>query len=112
MALDVLIRHEPTMKYSVIGRSFYANDVAQPLYGGVEVWQGYYQSIRPAPGKMMINIDLSSHSFYQSGGLVQMVVKVLGKHSVDDLRRITDRDRAKLDKALKGLKIYVAHRGE
>src|ERR1051325_8314901 len=99
MALDVLIRYEPSMKYSIAGRSFYTNDGARPLYGGVEVWQGYYQSARPTPGKMMINVDLSATAFYESGGLVQMVVKVLGRRSVEDLRRITDRDRAKIDKA-------------
>src|ERR1051325_9346503 len=112
MALNVLFRHEPSMKYSIAGRSFYTNDGARPLYGGVEVWQGYFQSIRPTPGKIMINVDLSTTAFYESCGLVQMVVKVLGKRSVEELKRIMDRDRAKLDKALKGLKIYVTHRGE
>ena len=112
VALNVLIRHEPSMRCPIAGRSFYTNDSARPLYGGVEAWQGYYQSIKPTPGKMMINVDLSATVFYESGGLVQMVVKVLGKRSVEDLRRITDRDRAKLDQALKNLKIYVTHRGE
>jgi hypothetical protein len=112
MALDVLIRHKPSMTYAVAGRSFYTNQGSRALFGGVEVWQGYYQSARPTPGKMMINIDLSATAFYESGSLIQMVVKVLNKRSVEDLRRITDRDRTKLDKALKNLKIYVIHRGE
>ncbi|PKY39144.1 PAZ domain-containing protein, partial [Rhizophagus irregularis] len=34
------------------------------------------------------------------------------KRSVDDLRRIHDRDRTKLEKCLKNLKIFVTHRGE
>jgi eukaryotic translation initiation factor 2C len=95
-----------------VRRLFYTNDGAQSLYGGIEAWKGYFQSIRPTPGKIMINVDLSTTAFYESCGLVQMVVKVLGKRSVEDLRRITDRDRAKIDKALKNLKIYVTHRGE
>src|SRR5215216_3069032 len=118
MALDVLIRHKPSMMhvthkndeimYATVGRSFYTNQISQSLYGGAEVWQGYYQSARPAPKKMMINVDVSATAFYESGSLVQMVVKLLGKRHPDDLRRgIPDRDRVKLEKALKNVKIRV-----
>src|SRR5581483_7478275 len=105
MALGVLIRHEPSMKYTIVGRSFYTNIGSEALYGGLEVWQGYYQSVRLTPGKMMININWSAAAFYKSGDLIQMSVKILGRRNVEDLRRITDRDRMKLDKALKNLNI-------
>ncbi|RIA84423.1 Piwi domain-containing protein [Glomus cerebriforme] len=112
MALDVLFRHKPSMNYATGGRSFFTNQGSRALFGGVEVWQGYYQSARPTPRKMMINFDLNATAFYESGSLVQMVVKILNKRTVDDLRRIQDGDRPKLEKALKNLKIYVTHRGE
>src|SRR4051794_29295473 len=38
-------------------------------------------------GKMMINIDLSATAFYESGPLINIVVKLLGKRGPDDLRR-------------------------
>jgi hypothetical protein len=50
MALDVLIRHRPSMQHITVGRSFFTNAKAEPLFGGAEVWQGYYQSARPAQG--------------------------------------------------------------
>ena len=50
MALDVLIRHRPSMRHITVGRSFFTNAKAEPLFGGAEVWQGYYQSARPAQG--------------------------------------------------------------
>jgi len=113
MALDVLIRHDPSMKYSTVGRSFYTPQGAQALFGGAEVWQGYYQSARPTLGKMMINIDLSATAFYESGSLVSMVTKILGRRDPNDFRRgLSDRDRIKVEKELKGLKICVRHRGE
>ncbi|CAG8629736.1 19317_t:CDS:10, partial [Gigaspora margarita] len=113
MVLDVLIRHLPSMKNITVGRSFFTNQVTTALTGGVEVWQGYYQSARPAKGKMLINVDLSATAFYEAGSLVTMVVKILGRRSVDDLHRgIADKDRLKLEKALKNLKIRVIHRGE
>ncbi|CAG8434696.1 7785_t:CDS:10 [Diversispora eburnea] len=113
MALDVLIRHLPSMRHVTVGRSFFTRQGAVALAGGAEVWQGYYQSARPAKGKIMINVDLSATAFYEAGPLVMMVTKLLGRRTPDDLRRgITDKDRIKIEKALKNLKVKVIHRGE
>ncbi|CAG8488744.1 11583_t:CDS:10 [Funneliformis caledonium] len=113
MALDVLIRHLPSMQHVTVGRSFFTKAGAQPLFGGAEVWQGYYQSARPAQEKMLINVDLSATAFYESGPLVQIVTKILGRRTPDDLRRgITDKELIRAEKTLKNLKIRVIHRGE
>jgi hypothetical protein len=111
MAMDVIIRHRPSTVHTTVGRSFYTPQAAQPLHGGVEAWQGYYQSARPTKGKMMINIDLSATAFYEGGPLVQMVAKILGRRSPDDLHRgLGDRDRQKVERSIKGLKIRDNHR--
>jgi hypothetical protein len=112
MALNILIHHKSSNEHIKVGRIFYTNQDSQLLDGGVKIWQGYFQSIRPAPKKMMINIDLHATAFYDSGSLVQLVVKILRRRSVEDLRRIQDRDRTKLEIYLKNLQIYVTHRGE
>ncbi|KAI9498874.1 Piwi domain-containing protein [Zychaea mexicana] len=113
MILDVLIRHMPSMLYATVGRSFFTPQERRSLPNGAEVWQGFYQSARPGVGKMMINVDVSATAFYESDRLPEMAAKILGRRTVDDLRRgITDRDRAKLEKALKGLKVQINHRGE
>lgn len=60
----------------------------------------------------MINVDVSATAFYESGPLPGIVAKILGRRSIDDLRSgIPDRDRQKLEKVLKNLKIVVVHRG-
>ncbi|CAH1761647.1 8916_t:CDS:10 [Entrophospora sp. SA101] len=113
MALDVLIRHQPSMNYSTVGRSIYTPKEAGPLFGGLEAWQGYYQSARPGQGQMYVNINLSATAFYESGSLIVTVAKILGRRDPDDLRRgVMDRDYHKLERFLKGLKIRVIHRGE
>ncbi|CAG8640305.1 9527_t:CDS:10, partial [Ambispora leptoticha] len=113
MALDVLIRHSPSMQYATKGSSFFIPQGSQQLYGGVEVWQGYYQSARPTQGRMQVNVDLSATAFYEGGSLIQIIVKILGRRSPNDLHRgINDRDRVKLEKFLKNLKIRVVHRGD
>ncbi|KAF9209936.1 eukaryotic translation initiation factor 2C, 2, partial [Haplosporangium sp. Z 27] len=113
MALDVLIRHEPAMLYSNISRSFFTPDGSRALSGGIEVWNGFYQSARPTVGKMMINLDIASTTYFQSGSLLELAVKILEKRSIDDIRRgLNDRERMKLDKAIRGLQIRVIHRGD
>ncbi|CAG8461331.1 16740_t:CDS:10, partial [Acaulospora morrowiae] len=113
MAIDVLIRHLPSMKSVTVGRSFFTRDDTTALAGGIEIWQGYYQSARPAKGKIMINVDLSATAFYEAGPLVTLITKLLGRRTPDDLRRgITEKERIKLEKSIKNLKIKVIHRGE
>jgi eukaryotic translation initiation factor 2C len=58
-ALDVVMRHLPSMKYTPVGRSFFTQPENEPytLGNGREVWFGFHQSIRPSMWKMMMNID-------------------------------------------------------
>ncbi|KAF9896523.1 Eukaryotic translation initiation factor 2C, partial [Lobosporangium transversale] len=113
MALDVLIRHKPALLYSTVNRSFFTPDGASPLSGGIQVWNGFYQSARPAVGKMLINLDVAATTYYQSGSLLELAVKFLNKRSIDDFRQgFTDRDRDRLEKFLRGLLIRVIHRGD
>ncbi|KAI8084471.1 PAZ domain-containing protein [Halteromyces radiatus] len=112
MVLDVLFRHVPSMQYSTVGRSFFTPQDKCPLPNGAEVWQGFHQSARPTKGKMMVNVDVSATAFYESGPLHEMLPKLLDRRSLDDLRRgIPDRERIKVEKILKNLKIVVVHRG-
>lgn len=74
-AMDVILRHLPSTRYTPVGRSFFSPPVnpatqhaiqgAGPTYhtgesklgGGREVWFGFHQSVRPSQWKMMLNID-------------------------------------------------------
>ncbi|KAJ3223159.1 argonaute 1 [Chytriomyces hyalinus] len=112
-ALDILLRHRPSLMYTTVGRCFYTPDSAAAIANGAQLWQGFHQSIRPTRGQMMINLDVSATAFFQPGPLVEMVAKILNRNSVNDLRApITEKDRSKLDKTLKGLKVAVTHRGQ
>ncbi|KAI8062500.1 Piwi domain-containing protein [Gongronella butleri] len=113
MVLDILMRQAPSALYCTVGRSFYTPEGSRPLPNGCEVWQGYYQSARPTVGKMMVNVDVSATAFYESGPLHEIVAKILGRRSVDDLRRgIPEREKIRLEKVLKTLRVMTKHRGE
>ena len=61
-AMDVVMRHLPSMTYTPVGRSFFSSPEGyyHPLGGGREVWFGFHQSVRPSQWKMMLNIDVSA----------------------------------------------------
>ncbi|KAJ3190960.1 hypothetical protein HK101_008206 [Irineochytrium annulatum] len=112
MALDILLRHRPSLAYTTVGRCFYTPDSAAAIANGAQLWQGFHQSIRPTFGQMLINLDVSATAFHQPGPVVEMVAKILGRNGAGDLRApISDKDRIKLEKTLKGLKVVVTHRG-
>lgn len=61
----------------------------------------------------MINLDVSATAFHEAGLVPDYVTKLLGRRSIDDLRRgIPERDLQKLGKLIKGLRITTIHRGE
>lgn len=50
MVLDNLIRHQPSQTHYTFGRSIFSTEGRRPLPNGVELWQGFYQSVRPTAG--------------------------------------------------------------
>jgi hypothetical protein len=112
MALDILLRHRPSLLYTTVGRCFYTSDTAQTIANGAQLWQGFHQSIRPTQGKMMINLDVSATAFYESSPVLDIMAKILGRGGVSEYRQgLTEKDRARVEKALRGLKVVVTHRG-
>ncbi|KAF9279099.1 hypothetical protein BGZ68_008138 [Mortierella alpina] len=111
MALDVLLHHQPAMLYATVGRSFFLPTDKQRLSGPAEAWHGYYQSVRPTSGRMMVNVDVSSTAFYRSGELIDIVISILNLRSPDDLRRPgTSYNWKRVERAIKNLRISVRHR--
>lgn len=113
-ALDVIMRHLPSMTYTPVGRSFFSppSDYFHPLGGGREVWFGFHQSVRPSMWKMMLNIDVSATAFYKAQPIIDFLVETLDLQSIAEQRRpLTDSQRVKFTKEIKGLKIEVTHCG-
>ncbi|ONI00990.1 hypothetical protein PRUPE_6G115400 [Prunus persica] len=108
--LDVVLRAAPSDKYTVIGRSFFATELGPKgeLGDGLEYWRGFYQSLRPTQFGLSLNIDVSARSFYEP----ILVTEFVKKHfNYRDLSRpLFDRDRLKVKKALKGVKVALAYR--
>nr|WGH50461.1 argonaute 5 [Nicotiana benthamiana] len=109
-ALDVVLRASPSAKYEVVGRSFFHHTLGDRglLTDGLEYWKGYYQSLRPTQMGLSLNIDMSARAFYESIYVHEYVARFL---NLRDNRLMSDRDRIKVRRVLKGVKVEVSHQG-
>uniref|UniRef100_A0A8C1PV54 Argonaute RISC component 1 n=2 Tax=Cyprinus carpio TaxID=7962 RepID=A0A8C1PV54_CYPCA len=114
-ALDVAMRHLASMRYTPVGRSFFSppEGYYHPLGGGREVWFGFHQSVRPAMWKMMLNIDVSATAFYKAQPVIEFMCEVLDIRNIDEQpKTLTDSQRVRFTKEIKGLKVEVTHCGQ
>ncbi|KAG5264999.1 hypothetical protein AALO_G00260340 [Alosa alosa] len=114
-ALDVVMRHLPSMNYTPVGRSFFTSSegCSNPLGGGREVWFGFHQSVRPSLWKMMLNIDVSATAFYKAQPVIEFMCEVLDFKSIEEQQKpLTDSQRVKFTKEIKGLKVEITHCGQ
>ncbi|TVU08056.1 hypothetical protein EJB05_41441 [Eragrostis curvula] len=109
--LDIVLRELGNQRYVAIGRSFYSPDIRRPqrLGDGLQSWCGFYQSIRPTQMGLSLNIDMSSTAFIEPLPVIEFVAQILGKDVMS--RPLSDSNRVKIKKALRGVKVEVTHRG-
>ncbi|CAA2961073.1 argonaute 1 [Olea europaea subsp. europaea] len=109
--LDIVLRELPTSRYCPVGRSFYSPNLGrrQPLGEGLESWRGFYQSIRPTQMGLSLNIDMSSTAFIEPLPVIDFVAQLLNREV--SARPLSDADRVKIKKALRGVRVEVTHRG-
>lgn len=107
-ALDVVLRATASERYTVVGRSFFSPNLGSPgsLGGGTEFWRGYYQSLRPTQMGLSLNIDVSATAFYEPIPVLQFISQ---HFKVNFSRPLSDQDRVKVRKALRGIRVRVSH---
>merc|ERR1719430_2791446 len=104
-AVDVVLRHLPSMLYTPVGRSFFSppSNYYHPLGGGREVWFGFHQSVRPSHWKMTLNIDVSATAFYKAQSVIDFTAELLDIRHMDgagDRVQLHDTQRSRLAKEL------------
>jgi len=78
-AIDVVMRHLPSMTYTPIGKNFFSSpeSTSHQLGGGLEVWLGYHQSVNPSHWEMQMNIDVSATAFYKEQSVIEFLSEFL-----------------------------------
>ncbi|KAG1347516.1 hypothetical protein COCNU_06G013450 [Cocos nucifera] len=89
------IGRDGNVRYTAVSRSFFSPRFGYPMEigDGIEVWRGYYQSLRLTQMGPSLNVDTSATSFYKSVPVVDFVVEYLNLR--DSSRPLSDANRIK-----------------
>ncbi|KAH9045386.1 argonaute-like protein [Lactarius pseudohatsudake] len=113
-ALNVVVRMGPNLKYPFNVRSFFTDRETRDIGGGIVLWRGYFQSVRPAIGRMVINIDISTGAMYMPGPLIDVALAILGRpgnpNALAPRQGLPDRERIRIQRFITpGLKITTSY---
>ncbi|KAH9992243.1 argonaute-like protein [Russula compacta] len=113
-ALNGAIRMEPSMRHPFNKRSFFTEKETRPIGGGIVLWRGYFQSVRPAIDRMLVNIDIATGTMYRPGRLVDLALEflnMLGRpHALAPRYGLPDRERLRLQQFISGIKVITPYR--
>jgi eukaryotic translation initiation factor 2C len=103
---------EPTLNpdYAFNIRSFFTDRETKDIGNGLVLWRGYFQSIRPAVGRMLINVDISTGVMYKAGSLLELCRDFIGHRDFNALaprRGFPDRERVKLQRFITGIRVFT-----
>ncbi|KAL9247583.1 hypothetical protein vseg_021001 [Gypsophila vaccaria] len=110
--LDLVLKSGENLKnYTTVARSLFSPSMGRgPLSNGLEFWKGFYQSLRPTQMGLSLNFAGSARAFYEPITVTEYLSKILWGGLPRDNRALTDRDRLRAEKALKGVTVVVSHR--
>ncbi|KAI1316264.1 hypothetical protein EDD11_010172 [Mortierella claussenii] len=108
-ALNVALTHKPFSMMTNVGRSIYTPDGAQNLQGGLEKWDGIFQSIRTGERQAYVNIDTTATAFIRGGTAVEVIADVLQQRLSP--RSLDSYEISKVEGVLKGCK-FAVNRGD
>ncbi|KAK0550381.1 DNA polymerase alpha accessory factor Mcl1 [Tilletia horrida] len=60
------------------GRKFFSDRNTVPISAGVEIWRGFFQSVRPMRIGPGVNLDVATSPFLGSGDLIEVITRILG----------------------------------
>ena len=113
-ALNVVIRMGPNQKYPFNTRSFFTPEGKRAIGGGMELWRGYFQSIRPSENQMYVNIDIATGIMYKAGPLLTLFMEFFKQNdpaAFSPKRGFGDRDRLRLQKFVSNMRVVTSHTG-
>ena len=107
---------QPSIDYPSNKKCFFPgrDSGIRPIGAGIELWRGYFQSVRPAIGRMLINVDISTGVMYRSGRLIDLALEFLGRsgspNALSPQHGLPNRERLRLQQFISGIKITTPHR--
>ncbi|KAJ9554728.1 hypothetical protein OSB04_009342 [Centaurea solstitialis] len=108
-ALDVVLRETASKEREIVGRSIFSTVFGKGALGnGIDYWRGFYQSLRPTQMGLSLNVDMSARAFLNPMLVSDFVMEYLDK---DITRPLSDQERIRVKKALRGVRVQVSRGG-
>ncbi len=101
---------EPSLKYPFNVRSFFTDSERKDIGSGLELFRGYFQSVRPAMGRMLINIDISTGTMYKAINLLALCLEFIDQKNPNTLsprHGFPDRERLRLQRFISGIRVIT-----
>lgn len=111
-SLEVIMRHPMCQGNVVVGRSIFDGKGVEPIAGAVDVWKGFFLSLRPTLGRMLLNVDISATAFIAPGDIIPILRDFLGIPKNEVFDSLHPRERGPVEHFLRACRIEMTHRGE
>jgi len=110
-ALDIVLRHMPSVRFGPFGECFYSQDDKVELSSGADLWFGHFQSLRGTQSGLTLNVDTTATAFIRSQLVSEYVADLCGlKDLTGEARRLFLYENRKICSNLKNLMVTVTHR--
>ena len=100
---------KPNLELLSSGNSFFTCVGKKNIGAGIELWQGYFQSLRPSQNKMYTNIDVSTGVIYKPTDLLSACIEFLQLRSPTELGQISQQYRDHLGNFFRGLRVRTTY---
>ncbi|KAG8691771.1 hypothetical protein FRC11_010125 [Ceratobasidium sp. 423] len=110
-ALNYVVRMAPVTNsnYPLKGSSFFMDiqGVSRDLKRGFKLYRGFFQSVRPAIGRMLVNIDIATGVVFQPISVLEFAMEFLKLRDPRDLGHLQEAQLISLTRVLKGVKVFA-----
>ncbi|KAJ3309017.1 hypothetical protein HDU76_003748, partial [Blyttiomyces sp. JEL0837] len=108
---ELALRHLSSLNNVSIGRNFFNKRFEfRRATGGIEIWNGFHQSIRAGEGRLLVNLDTAATAFHAALPLVDYAAQFFKKQHPADIKTFDKVMIHKLSRALRGVKVTLNHR--
>lgn len=118
-ALNNVIRQEPNLNNPFNVRSFFTEREKRDIGGGIELWRGYFQSVRPSIGRLLVNVDIATGMMYKEGPLLNLCMDFLRDRGLQSNSptalappQFPDSERIRLQRFITGMRVIVETTGD
>jgi eukaryotic translation initiation factor 2C len=103
----------PNLRYPSNGRVFITSSEELDIGSGIVLMRAYFQSVRPAIGRMLINVDTSMGVMYKPGPLIDLALAFLRRpgnpNALAPGLGFSNGERMRLQRFISGIRITTTH---